>query len=143
MILLRRCSNFVSLWLLWMMVLAGSHGETKIKLRPEDVLGLGNGNDDALRQREELKEEISLAKTAQPFDDWKEKYNGDPYKVMADPRFKELKESKMFFRLFGYILGANDRNEKIPMTKPVTGRWKPDRTNVKVARVQLPHFPPK
>ena len=80
-----------------------------------------------------------------PFEDWQTKYDGDPFKVLASPEFKKCEVVRMFFTLFAYIQGtyknydiceksmmskiisgANDDGVKIPMTKPVTTRVKPD-----------------
>ena len=45
----------------------------------------------------------------------------------SDKKSDEMPSSKMFMRLFRYILGVNQNNEEIEMTRPVTSKVIPSK----------------
>jgi len=63
-----------------------------------------------------------------PLDGWREKYDGDPFKVFQSSAWGKSPFKKMFFRLLGYIKGQNEETRKIEMTKPVTVRHEKKKT---------------
>jgi len=53
-----------------------------------------------------------------PMKDWREKYD-TPILAMSDKKWKKGPSSKMFMKLFKYILGVNQAATEIEMTRPV------------------------
>jgi len=56
---------------------------------------------------------------ADPMRNWEEKYDNNPMLAMRSSNYKEGPSSKMFMKLFRYILGVNQEAVEIEMTRPV------------------------
>ena len=56
-----------------------------------------------------------------PMENWREEFGNDPMAAMrAMKKKKKSPSSKMFKKLFRYIIGVNSEQENIEMTRPVT-----------------------
>lgn len=47
--------------------------------------------------------------------------------AMSTPEWEKTKNNEMFMKLFKYIIGLNEDNKEIEMTRPVTTRMAPQR----------------
>ena len=47
--------------------------------------------------------------------------------AMSKPSWKSKPQNKMFMRLYKYIIGLNEDNDEIDMTRPVTTKMIPQR----------------
>ena len=55
-----------------------------------------------------------------PMKNWKEKMGDDPLGAMRAMKKSNAPSSKMFKKLFKYIIGVNSEQAEIKMTRPVT-----------------------
>jgi hypothetical protein len=55
-----------------------------------------------------------------PLENWREDFGDDPMAAMRARKKLNRPSSKMFKKLFRYIIGVNSEQEEIKMTRPVT-----------------------
>ena len=55
-----------------------------------------------------------------PMNNWQTKYDNNPFMAMSKPAWERQPMNKMFMRLYKYIIGLNEDNIEIDMTRPVT-----------------------
>jgi len=62
-----------------------------------------------------------------PMNDWQDNFNNNPFLAMSSSDWKDLPMNKMFKSLYKYIIGLNEGNVEIPMTRPVINKMDPQR----------------
>merc|ERR1712223_1319195 len=62
-----------------------------------------------------------------PMNDWQDNFNNNPFLAMSSSEWKDLPMNKMFKTLYRYIIGLNDDNIEIDMTRPVINKMIPQR----------------
>ena len=55
-----------------------------------------------------------------PMNNWQTMYDNNPFMAMSKTAWKRRPMNKMFMRLYKYIIGLNEDNIEIDMTRPVT-----------------------
>ncbi len=58
---------------------------------------------------------------------WQEKYENNPFLAMSTADWEENATNEMFMKLYKYIIGLNEGNKEIEMTRPVTTKMTPQR----------------
>jgi hypothetical protein len=62
-----------------------------------------------------------------PMNDWQENFNNNPFLAMSSSDWKDTPSSKMFKTLYKYLIGLNEDNKEIEMTRPVINKMIPQR----------------
>jgi len=62
-----------------------------------------------------------------PMNDWQDNFDNNPFLAMSSSEWKDLPMNKMFKSLYRYIIGLNDDNIEIDMTRPVINKMIPQR----------------
>jgi len=62
-----------------------------------------------------------------PMNDWQDNFNNNPFLAMSSSEWKDQPSSKMFKSLYRYIIGLNEDNLEIEMTRPVINKMIPQR----------------
>jgi len=62
-----------------------------------------------------------------PMNDWQENFNNNPFLAMSSSDWEKTPSSKMFKTLYKYIIGLNEDNKEIEMTRPVINKMIPQR----------------